>query len=76
MSEDSSDSENNAPKKEKPVVHIDDLPKEIRVKNMIVRTKLAAESANGSTDMHSRPGKTTITSHKIFSNIHRKLPIK
>ena len=43
---------------------------------MIVRTNLAAESANGSTDMHSRPGKSTITNHKIFSNIHRKLPIK
>ena len=54
----------------------ENLPKEKRVKNMIVRTNLAAESANGSTDMHSRPGKSTITSHKIFSNIHRKLPIK
>jgi hypothetical protein len=57
-------------------VHYDDLPKEKRVKNMMVRTHLAVDSANGSTDMHSRPGKSTIANHKIFTDVHRKLPIK
>lgn len=34
-------------------------PEEIE-KNMFVRTNLAAASGNSSTDMHSRPGKSTI----------------
>jgi hypothetical protein len=33
-------------------------------KNMIVRTQLAATSGPNSTDMHSRPGKSTINQYK------------
>ena len=36
-------------------------------KKMIVRTRLAQTSGNGSTDMHSKIGKQTIAMHKIFS---------
>ena len=43
---------------------------------MIVRTRLAATSAADSTDMHSRPGKSTINLYKQFRNNDRKLPIQ
>lgn len=43
---------------------------------MIVRTIAAATSGNGSTDMHSRPGKSTINLYKQFRNIDRKLPVR
>ena len=45
-------------------------------KKMIVRTIAAATSGNGSTDMHSRPGKSTINLYKQFRNIDRKLPVR
>jgi len=45
-------------------------------KKMIVRTITAATSGNGSTDMHSRPGKSTINLYKAFRNIDRKLPVR
>lgn len=42
---------------------------------MIVRTMKAAESGGGSTDMHSKRGKSTINMYKQFRNLYRKLPM-
>jgi len=53
----------------------DTLVPEKRVKNMIVRTKLAGQSGNESTDMHSKTGKSTINMYKQFRNLSRKIPI-
>jgi hypothetical protein len=47
-----------------------------KAKNMFVRTHLAASSGNQSTDMHSRPGKSTINTFHQFRNIDRQLPVK
>ena len=41
---------------------------------MIIRTYKAAHSANGSTDMHSKVGKTTINHHRIFRDNNSCLP--
>jgi len=45
-----------------------------RVKNMIVRTKLAKVSMAPSTDMHSKTGQGTINIYQQFIDVHRKLP--
>ena len=46
------------------------------VKKMFVRTHLAAGSGGASTDMHSRPGKSTINIYKQFRNVDRQLPVR
>lgn len=41
---------------------------------MFVCTNLAQKSMGESTDMHSKPGKQTISNYQQFVDVHRKIP--